>query len=181
MEKIPSPCIGINPIKLKDTSFLQCLLKEIKNSLGLGTELINVLDDIEFAYHEGRGQYYSTRILEELNRLTPDKYFRVLAITDKDLFIPILTYVYGEAQLDGRAAIISTNRLMPQNRSPKELMKFTNRITKEALHELGHTFGLTHCRDKRCIMHYCRTLREVDEKQTKFCFFCETMLIDKLR
>ncbi len=116
-----------------------------------------------------------------MENLIPKNCIKVLAITNKDLFIPILTYVFGEAQLDGKSAIISLHRLKPEDRSPKSLIKFQERIIKEALHELGHTFGLTHCRDKKCIMHYCRSVKDVDKKEKKFCFFCDTLLKDKLK
>ena len=72
---------------------------------------MSLLQDLDFAFDQGRNQYHSTLILEELAKKAPASAIKVLAITDVDLFIPIMTYVYGEAQLDGKACIISTSRL----------------------------------------------------------------------
>ena len=176
-----SPFIGINPIDLSERWFLDSMEQEIRKIFGIETKRTNVIDNIDFAYHEGRDQYYSTEILKKMEELIPKNCIKVIAITNKDLFIPILTYVFGEAQLDGKAAIISLYRLKPEDRSPKNFIIFQERIIKEALHELGHTFGLTHCRDKKCIMHYCRSVNDVDKKENTFCFFCDTILKDKLK
>ena len=106
---------------------------------------------------------------------------KVLGITRVDLFIPILTYVYGEAQLGGRAGIISTHRLSgnPPALGAEEQLQF--RAAKEAIHELGHTFKLRHCQDKTCIMHYCRSIEDVDRKTEKLCRYCSILLKDEVK
>jgi len=143
--------------------------------------LVEILRDIDFAYHEGRDQYYSTAILKELDKRAPEDLLKVLAITGGDLFIPILTYVFGEAQLGGRCALLSSHRLKPPDRSPASLMLYKRRMIKEALHELGHTFNLKHCREETCIMHYCRSIRNVDSKDESFCRYCMTFLRDEFK
>ncbi len=175
------PYIGINLIGIRDFGFLDSLKEEIKKNFYLECRTVQLLDNIDFAYHEGRNQYYSTEILKKIEELSDEECFKILAITEEDLFIPILTYVFGEAQLDGKAAIVSLLRLRPSILTPKEFIKFQDRIIKESLHELGHTFGLTHCRDRRCIMHYCRNIFDVDNKENRFCFFCENFITDRLK
>ncbi len=101
-------------------------------------------------------------------------------MTREDLFIPILTHVYGEAQLGGTACIISIARLV----AGLEVQIDDNvrsRIVKEAIHELGHTFDLRHCKDEMCIMHYCRRLDDVDRKSNQFCRYCNIFLADNIR
>ncbi len=92
-------------------------------------------------------------ILERLADLTPSQAIKVLAVTRADLFIPILTHVYGEAQLGGKACIISTHRLN-EGLGSETGDDFRYRVIKEAIHELGHTFNLRHCEDHTCCMHY---------------------------
>ena len=56
-----------------------------------------------------------------------------------------------------------------------------NRIIKEAIHELGHTFDLRHCDDDHCIMHYCRKIEDVDHKLSRFCRYCSIFLADSVK
>jgi archaemetzincin len=102
---------------------------------------------------------------------------KVLGITDRDLFIPILTYVFGEAQLGGRAAVVSTARLYED----VELFGpqlFVERLAKEAVHEVGHAFGLVHCASESCVMRRSPAVREVDEKTSELCEECRARLAE---
>jgi archaemetzincin len=151
---------------------------------GATTAVQPLLPDLSFAFDTHRDQYHSTPILSALAAAAPPWAFKVLALTEVDLFIPILTHVFGEAQLGGRCCIVSLRRLNPAafgfpwavRPEPGE-----SRIVKEAVHELGHTFGLRHCRDARCTMHYCRSETDVDRKSGEFCRYCRTLLADALR
>jgi archaemetzincin len=135
------------------------------------------LDGIEFAYDARRGQYGSVPVLEMLVRKTPRDALKLLAVTEKDLFIPVLTFVFGHAQLGGRVGVVSLARLrqefygLPQNREV-----FLERAVKEALHETGHMFGLVHCTDRGCAMALATNVRQIDSKQANFCAACMTRL-----
>ncbi len=125
----------------------------------------------EGAFDVRRGQHSSTRILGWLQD-RHDGARRVLGVTDADLFIPILTFVFGEAQLGGRAAVVSTARLGDTPLIPGEAARIALRLQKEAVHELGHTFGLLHCADVRCAMARSPSLRHVDAKSPALCRTC---------
>ncbi len=126
------------------------------------------------AYDPRRQQHSSTRILKWLIDRRPAHAGKVVGITDVDLFIPILTFVYGEAQLGGTAAVVSTARLLSDNGFRPDSALLGSRLQKECLHELGHTFGLLHCPQPSCVMARSVTLAQVDLKQPSLCHDCES-------
>jgi archaemetzincin len=128
--------------------------------------------DAEGAYDEKRHQYYSTAILKQLLESCPPK-VRILGITALDLYVPVLTFVFGEAQLSGRAALVSTHRLTEEFYGlPGRSDVLFERVVKEAVHELGHTFGLRHCSDWRCVMTSSNAVERLDVKSADFCGLC---------
>lgn len=137
------------------------------------------LPDPAYAFDGTTGQYSSTLILRELITRVPKDSVRVLGITQHDLFIPMLSFVFGHAQVNGPAAIISLARLrqsfyhLPENR---EL--FLHRVMKEAVHELGHSFGLLHCADTRCAMSLSNAIQHVDKKTEELCANCSILFDD---
>lgn len=122
-----------------------------------------------------RGQHSSRAVLTWLLAQAPAG-DRVLGITDVDLFIPVLTFVFGEAQLEGAAAVVSMARLV--DRADEKRTAW--RLATESVHELGHTFGLVHCdsmdgtgpRAAPCVMSRSASLRAVDEKSPRLCPEC---------
>jgi archaemetzincin len=135
------------------------------------------LGAVEFAFDPGRGQYGSIPVLEMLLRRCPEDALKLLAVTERDLFIPVLTFVFGQAQLGGRVGLVSLARLRQEfyglaaNRE-----SFLERAYKEALHETGHLFGLVHCTERRCAMSLATTVRQIDLKDAAFCAPCAALL-----
>lgn len=171
-------CLIISPIGRSEEWIPMALQKRLPQIFGLEVEVVPILADINFAYDPSRNQFHSTQVLEVLEKNCPAQGFKIIGITREDLFIPILTHVYGEAQLGGRAAVVSVSRLLADAGTP-EIGSL--RVVKEAVHELGHCFDLRHCKDPFCIMHYCRKLEDVDNKSMQFCRYCRVMLNDHLR
>jgi len=128
--------------------------------------------DVTFARDRFRNQYYSTAILQAMQPLA-ESGVRLLAVTSLDLYVPVLTFVFGEAQLGGNCAVVSLHRLreefygLPAN---EELLQ--TRLVKEAVHELGHTFGLRHCDNWQCVMTSSHAVERLDVKGAEFCFSC---------
>jgi len=172
--------IVISPAGSQDPDILSLVGREIKKFFGYETKIIPLLENIDFAIDFKRNQYYSTIILEKLAERAPVNAIKVLAITEYDLFIPILTHVFGEAQLGGKTCIISTYRLTKELPSMEREKALKLRVVKEALHELGHTFKLRHCKDKSCIMRYSRSINDVDGKSNQLCRYCKKLLDDEV-
>lgn len=135
------------------------------------------LPDVEFAFDAGRGQYRSPDVLEMVARQTPADALKLLAVTERDLFVPVLTFVFGQAQLSGRVAVISLARLRQEfyGMAPHAEI-FLERAAKEARHETGHMFGLVHCANRSCAMSLATNVRQIDEKQAGWCAACAAQL-----
>jgi archaemetzincin len=177
----PEYSIVITPIGAIDPGWCKAVAQEIEEAFGCKSEIIPLLADVDFALDPDRRQYHSTVILQKLSEMAPRRALKIIAITQVDLFIPILTHVYGEAQLGGKAAIISTCRLQEGISATASNPTMQCRLGKEAVHELGHTFTLRHCPERTCIMHYCRSIKDVDRKSNQLCRHCRVMLKDELK
>jgi len=180
LNKTQQQKVIISPIGKRDDELIELIGADIESVFGHKTETIPLLDSVDFAFDPVRRQYHSTPILEKLAALAPSQAMKVLGMAEDDLFIPILTHVYGEAQLGGRACMVSTYRLKEGLSLSASGDAYQRRVVKEAIHELGHTFNLRHCRDSACIMHYCHTVEDVDRKTGQLCRYCKVLLEDEL-
>jgi archaemetzincin len=174
------PFLGLVPLGPVDLKILQHLHTAIADFLSLPVRILPPKPLPPQTYHLQRNQYHSTQLLEYL--LACDDLcepFRVLGITALDLYIPIFTFVFGEAQLDGKAAIISTFRPgggADNLRPPQPIL--LERLIKLSLHELGHTFNLPHCRREGCLMGFAANLEILDQKNRELCKYCRILLVD---
>jgi archaemetzincin len=130
----------------------------------------------DYAYNKKRAQYLSTAILNaiiEQKEYAP--YEKILGIVDHDLYVPELNFVFGEASRKG--AVISITRLRQTFYDlPEDQSLFHQRVLTEAVHELGHTFGLGHCESPRCVMFFSNSLTDTDRKGSEFCQKCKNLL-----
>jgi archaemetzincin len=125
------------------------------------------------AYDAVRGQYRSVEIMKALEQSTPGDAARILGVTEADLAIPALTFLFGQAQFDGPVALVSLCRLRQEFYGlPPDAVLLRERVTKEMLHEMGHTFGLAHCPDAGCAMCLSADLALVDAKSERYCRRC---------
>jgi archaemetzincin len=133
----------------------------------------------DHTFDAARGQHSSTGILRWLVQHVPPRATRLLALTDVDLFIPVLTFVYGEAQMNGRVAVVSTARF-----GAGDPGLLPARVVKTCVHEIGHTFGLVHCDNDTdgaaCVMRRSTSVAHVDAKSAAFCPDCRTRLREAL-
>ena len=173
--------VVISPIGEAAADIIDAVATRIAGVFGFETDIVPLLDSIHFAFDPVRCQYHSTPVLEKLTAAAPADALKVLGIAREELFIPILTHVYGEAELGGKSCLISTYRLKEGLSLSTDGRVYQLRIIKEAVHELGHTFDLRHCPDKSCIMHYCHSIADVDRKGGELCRYCSVLLRDELK
>jgi archaemetzincin len=160
-----------------DQDVLDYLAATLPDDLGVGCVVSRHTIDPASTYNTTRLQYHSTQILARLLELPARAGDKTLGVCDVDLFIPILTFVFGEAQLNNRAALISVQRLRQSFYGlPADERRFYERCEKEAVHELGHAFGLVHCWRYECVMHFSNSIEQVDLKQSRFCAACSGRL-----
>jgi archaemetzincin len=161
------------PIHLTDEELLSVLDRNLSQRFPLFTRVLRKPVNLSHALDAHRNQYYSTNLLAQLLEDPPPDTARILGITSVDLYVPVLTFVFGEAQLDGIAAVVSTARLRNEFYGlPPDKSKYHTRATKEAVHELGHTWGLVHCRYPSCVMNQATYLDDVDDRTSEFCDAC---------
>ena len=127
----------------------------------------------DYAEERKRKQYHSTAIVLHLQTLPPAEDERILAVIDTDLYVPGSNFVFGEADIEKRVAVISLWRLREEYYGLEEEEDLLlERALKEAIHELGHTLGLRHCTDVGCVMHFSNTISDTDRKGREFCDRC---------
>ncbi len=152
-------------------SFLEKNLSQIFN---LPLELKRAGNIPPEAYNPQRDQYNASYLLRVLPMYSQSK---TLGVTGVDLYAPGLNFVFGQAEVGGSRAIISLARLNPRFfGEPFSEEIFLLRALKEAVHELGHTFGLGHCSNSKCVMFFSNTLSDTDKKDYKFCPRCQKMV-----
>ena len=165
--------IFIAPLKFYSALLLQNLVTELSKRFSSNIRIIDLKINLDDFLSVEREQYFSTQIIAEAMKLTGDYNGKVILLTDVDIFVPVLTFIFGEAQLNGKHSILSVCRLHEEFYSgiSNEKLLF-ERTIKEALHELGHCYGLRHCIDWDCVMHSSPGIEEVDIKGMTFCRNC---------
>jgi archaemetzincin len=162
------------PIGDLDGRLLMELAPAMANLFQVPTEILSSNLDPEFAYHRERQQFHSSEILHAMQGYVDQDSWRVLGIASVDLYIPILTFVFGEAQIGGPCGLISTHRLRQEFYGlPRDYSILQQRLFKEAVHEIGHTLDLTHCDDYRCAMAPSHAVEWIDLKDSALCESCQ--------
>ena len=161
------PLGGVPPENLAD------LAEGLAGEFLIPCEILSPIGEPSFAFNVTRQQYSSTEVLAALaQRGTPDTW-RLVGVTTLDLYVPILTFVFGEAQMGGACAVVSLHRLRDEFYGlPPNLPALRERLLKETVHELGHTLELSHCEDYQCVMSASHGIELVDLKSSRFCGTC---------
>lgn len=167
---IPVALVPVGPVPDR---LIAWVAGEVSRRLGLPCRVESGAVDPAVAFHPERQQYHSTELLEELGRRHDHRPGKLLGLTPVDLYIPILKYVFGEAELSGRLAVVGYYRLRDEFYGlPANASLLAERTVREAVHELGHTFGLVHCDTWWCVMSSAHTVERVDLRSGEFCPPC---------
>jgi archaemetzincin len=166
------------PIGSCDGRLLTELAPAMANLFRVPTQVLQTRLDPEFAYHGERQQYHSSEILQEMQRYVGTDSWRLLGVTAVDLYIPILTFVFGEAQIGGPCGLVSFHRLQQEFYGlPPDRDLLKQRLLKEAVHEIGHTLDLTHCDDYQCAMAPSHAVEWIDLKDGILCSSCHNRVL----
>ncbi len=166
--------ILIVPVGNIEPEVLERICSAVQETFHRGCHIGNGEPIPNEAFNPSRGQYSADVILQHLQ---PNGAERVLGIADLDLYVPQLNFVFGLADPLKKRAVIALPRLRPKfygQPANKEL--FLERAVIEAVHELGHTYGLNHCNDRRCVMTFSNSLADTDYKRQSFCPKCQNKL-----
>jgi len=167
------------PIGKLNSRLLTSLAPAMANTFGIPCEIMSAALDPDFAYHRERQQYHSSEILSRMQGMLAPKTWRLLGVAAVDLYIPILTFVFGEAQIGGMCAVVSLHRLQQEFYGlPEDAGLLHERLLKESVHEIGHTLNLTHCDDYRCAMAPSHAVEWIDLKDSALCPSCHGRIFE---
>jgi archaemetzincin len=160
-----------------EISLLESLRETIPQKLPVRCEILPFDLDPALAYHPERQQFHSSELLQRMQQLVRPKDWRFIGIADVDLYVPILKYVFGEAQIGGPCAIVSTFRLRQEFYGLEgDDCVLQQRLLKECVHELGHTLQLRHCQEYDCVMASSHAVEWIDLRRNEFCRDCRTQV-----
>jgi archaemetzincin len=175
-------CIGVVAIGEVPIAASRDISSHIQKYLDLPSVVLPPLQHPLYAYDERRRQYNAAAILNAFESIPYHDCDKVIGVLNVDLFIPVFTYVLGEAQEGGKFALASMYRLRSGlKKSGQSMAQVLDRLTKVALHEIGHLFEVAHCMNEKCLMHYSSDLRDLDAINLSFCSYCSIYLRDSIR
>jgi archaemetzincin len=156
---------------------LEMIVRDVKQEFDHPVSIREGHLDLSDYYDPARRQYNGNIILKAVDARFATDSFKTIGLFSVDLFIPILTYIFGQAMLNGRTGIASLYRLSNERYGmPADEGLLLQRFKKEVIHELGHTFGLVHCATPECVMRSSTYVEDIDQKNATLCHKCRAEL-----
>ena len=156
-----------------DEKLIETLKRRLEEAFDVPVSVRYKITDLRYAYDIYRNQYKSPLILSRLQRLRKGPDDKIIGVVDVDLYSPGYEFIYGEAKQSSGTATLSIYPLFPRNRPGRYNSEvFKQRVIREGLHEVGHLYGLGHCKKPKCLMRTCTCVQEVDAAGNSFCPGC---------
>ena len=174
--------LAVVPVGVIPEIVVKSIGAHIHAYLDIHADILPPLSHPQYALDKRRLQYDAAVILKALDSEVFRNHDKVIGVLEVDLFVPILTHVFGEAKQGGKSALVSIHRLkddVDADHPPTPLL--LERAAKVALHEAGHLFNLFHCMDEKCLMGFSGSLSDLDLRPLYFCRYCHTFLRDAFR
>ena len=158
-----------------EKEFLEKIASDVSREFQLPVNIEEKQIDLNEYYDHLRLQYDANALLKEIDSISSSKLFTKIGVFLVDLFIPILTYIFGQAAFKGSTGIASLYRLRnEQYGMKKDEVLLLNRFSKVVIHEIGHTIGLIHCHNPNCVMRSSTYVEDIDQKSHNICSHCRT-------
>ncbi|MEE4352685.1 MAG: archaemetzincin family Zn-dependent metalloprotease [Desulfatiglans sp.] len=175
-------CVGVIPLGEIPPVALKTIADSIETIFGLETEILSPLEKPSYAFDQRRTQYDAAIILNRFKSLPLSNYLKVIGILNFDIFIPVFTHVFGQAQEGGKYALVSMFRLRRDSSGGQASQaQILDRLAKVVIHETGHLFNLPHCMNQQCLMHFSDSLKTIDAICSSLCRYCSQYLKDAIR
>ena len=156
-----------------EKGLLELIVDDVEREFSIPVKIREGYMALSEHYDLSRKQYNGNELLKVVDQRFGAETTKTLGLFNIDLFIPILTYIFGQAFLNGRCGIASIYRLSNERYGiKKDQTVFVDRIRKEVIHELGHTFGLIHCSNPSCVMRSSTYVEDIDQKDARLCDKC---------
>lgn len=153
--------------------FLENITHDVQTCFGIPVKHVINRTDLFSFFDASRRQYNANKLLTHLEGVASQGNIKILGLCQVDLFIPILTFIFGQAIFRGKTGVVSTYRLRnEQYGMPADEKLLYERFRKVVFHELGHAFGLIHCHVPSCVMRSSTYVEDIDLKEHFFCPKC---------
>jgi archaemetzincin len=174
--------LGVIPMGRLGDLAVHVVAAHLQTFMEIPVDILEPREVPEDAFQHHRQQFDAGTILKYLADLPFPRHSRIVGLTNVDLCIPILTHVFGEAEVGGRVAVVSNFRLRKNDDGTNVPMEhYYERLAKVALHEVGHTLSIYHCDDSRCVMAYSPKVHHLDKVELFFCERCKFILRENFK
>jgi archaemetzincin len=177
--------IGVLPLGDFNQNLITVIKAQITIFYDVKVVVLPMLALPQTSYLKSRDRYVADSLLDfillqqalkEKNN-TPNHCDYIVGLTEKDICTSHNNSsswgVFGLGFMPGKACVISTLRL--KKNANYDLL--TIRLIKVVLHELGHNFGLDHCKTPGCMMRDAEgTIKSVDNEKMDICKVCKGKL-----
>jgi archaemetzincin len=170
--------IVLVPVGQVDEEILQLVSGPVEQVFARPIKIGAALPVPKYAFNPTREQYHSAAILKRVESIRSDKWSAAVGITDLDLFVPEVSFVFGEADRSTRSAIISLHRMRSTlGSAPSRQDVLRRRFVSELIHQMGLIRGLAHCPNNRCVMFQSTSVQDTDKRGIQFCANCRKRLV----